>query len=279
MKIRPRSGVTYDWAGRLKTPIVMVHGAFCGGWAFERFRAPFEAAGHQVTALDLPGHAPKDVAENAPTRSRGSVSGTSMSTYARAVRESVEAQSKPPVLIGHSLGGLVAQMAASRSPVAGLILLAPSSPWGVSGSSVEEAMAAMALYALGPFWALAVEPDYPSARRYLFDRLSKEQRRATFHRLTPESGRALWETLNWWLDPFATTLVPAKGVRAPVLAMAGGKDAIHPPSTVRATAERLAGETRVFAEMSHWLVGEPGWEDVAGECLDWVASIGDRRAA
>jgi pimeloyl-ACP methyl ester carboxylesterase len=170
-------------------------------------------------------------------------------------------------------------MAAARSKVAGLILLAPSSPWGVSGSTAEEAISAVSLYALGPYWALAVDPDYPSAKRYLFDQLPRPERRATFARLAPESGRALWETLNWWLDPFATTLVPTSGVRAPVLAIVGGRDAIHPPATVRATASRLRGETRVFPTMSHWLVGEPGWEDVARACLDWISALESRDAA
>jgi pimeloyl-ACP methyl ester carboxylesterase len=243
----------------------MVHGAFCAGWAFDRFREPFEAAGHAVVAPDLPGH------EAHPGR-RG-VAGQSMRDYARAVRTVIDAQPAPPILLGHSLGGLVAQLAAARSRVAGLILLAPSSPWGVPGSSTEEAISAVSLYALGPYWALPVSPDYPAARRYLFDQLPRPERRATFARLTAESGRALWETLNWWLDPFATTLVPTSGVHAPVLAIAGGRDAIHPAATVRAIAHRLGGETRVFPHMSHWLVGEPGWESVAQTCLDWITDL------
>jgi pimeloyl-ACP methyl ester carboxylesterase len=249
----------------------MVHGAFCAGWAFERFRAPFEAAGHLVAAPDLPGHGP------APDERR--VTGLSMGDYARAVRGVIDAQPAPPVLIGHSLGGLVAQMAAARSRIAGLILLAPSPPWGVTGSTAEEAISAMSLYALGPYWAMAVDPDYPSARRYLFDRLPRAAQRATFGRLCPESGRALWQTLNWWLDPFATTHVSPSAVRAPVLGIAGGLDAIHPTATVRATARRLGGETRVFADMSHWLVGEPGWEAVAEACLAWIGPLGARDAA
>jgi pimeloyl-ACP methyl ester carboxylesterase len=248
----------------------MVHGAFCAGWAFDDFRAPFESAGHQVVAPDLPDHG----GGGSPL-----VAGRSMSDYARAIRRVVEAQAEPPILIGHSLGGLVAQMAAARARVAGLILLAPSAPWGVTGSTAEEAISAVSLYALGPYWALAVDPDYPAAKRYLFDRLPRAVRRATFARLVRESGRALWETLNWWLDPFATTLVAAGGVRAPVLAIAGGLDAIHPAATVRATARRLGGDTLVFPGMSHWLVAEPGWEDVAGACLDWIGALSARDAA
>jgi pimeloyl-ACP methyl ester carboxylesterase len=242
----------------------MVHGAFCGGWVFDAFRAPFEAAGHAVTALDLPGH---------ETGARaGAVAGLSMSDYAKAVAKACAEQPEPPILIGHSLGGLVAQLAAAKCRISALILLAPSAPWGLAGGTLEEAVSAVSLYALGPYWTMAIDPDYPAARRYTFDRLTKPERQAVFARMTPESGRALWETLNWWLDPFATTLAPAGGLRAPTLAIAGGRDAIHPPATVKAAAQRLGAEFRVFPEMSHWLPGEPGWQEVAQACLAWLAA-------
>ncbi len=93
--------------------------------------------------------------------------------------------------------------------------------------------------------------------------------------MTPESGRALWETLNWWLDPFATTIVPVQGIAARCLAIAGARDSIHPPSTVREAARRIGAEMHVFPTMSHWLPGEPGWEGVAQTCLAWI----DGRAA
>ena len=249
----------------------MVHGAFCAGWVFDGFRTPFERAGHLVLTPDLPAH-------QAQTRP-GAIVGQSMRDYARAVSTLCAEQSRPPILIGHSLGGLVAQMAAAKTPVTALILLAPSAPWGVAGGTMEEAISAVSLYALGPYWSLAIDPDYSAARRYLFDRLPREQRRATFARMTPESGRALWETLNWWLDPLATTLVVAGAIKSPVLAVVGGLDAIHPPATVRATAERLGGEVRVLPDMSHWLTGEPGWEGVADACLDWLAALSARDAA
>jgi pimeloyl-ACP methyl ester carboxylesterase len=66
-------------------------------------------------------------------------------------------------------------------------------------------------------------------------------------------------------------------VGVPTLAIAGGKDVIHPPATVRQTAARLGGVCEVFPSMSHWLPGEPGWEDVAEACLDFIAD--ESRAA
>jgi pimeloyl-ACP methyl ester carboxylesterase len=245
----------------MATPIVMVHGAFCGGWVFERFREPFEAAGHRVLTPDLPAHEP---------RARGPVAGLSMTDYARHVADICEACETPPILIGHSMGGLVAQLAAARTPVAGLILLAPSPPWGVSGASMEEAVSAVSLYALGPYWLQAIDPDYALAKLYSLDRMELADRAQVFERMVPESGRALWQTLNWWLDPFMATLVPPGAITAPVLAIAGGRDVIHPPATVRQTAARLAADFHVLRGMSHWLPGETGWEDVARICLDWM---------
>jgi pimeloyl-ACP methyl ester carboxylesterase len=241
---------------------IMVHGAFCGGWAFEAFRQPFEAAGYDVVAPDLKG------------RGAGqSPAGLSMADYADQIAGLVRAAPTPPVLVGHSLGGLVAQMAAARARVAALVLLAPSAPWGVAGGSLEEAVSAVSLYALGPFWMQAIDPDYASARHYSLDRLDKAARKRVFAQMAPESGRALWETLNWWLDPFLTTQVPAGRIGAPVLALVGERDLIHPPPTVRQTAERLGGETRVLAGMSHWLPSEPGWDMAAKTCLDWLDAL------
>jgi pimeloyl-ACP methyl ester carboxylesterase len=254
-----------------RAPILMTHGAFCGGWVWDAFAAPFRAAGHAVIAPDLPGHALSDAADAAL--------GLSMNDYAAAVAAAAAALPVPPVLVGHSLGGLVAMLAAMRAPVAGLVLLAPSPPWGVSGSTMEEAVSAVSLYALGPYWAQVIQPDYASFRRFAVDRLPSPERHALHARMRPESGRALYETLNWWLDPFMTTLVDPDRIAAPVLAIAGGDDVVHPPATVRETARRLGATFEVMPQMSHWLPGEPGWEAVAARCLAWIEAAGARLAA
>jgi pimeloyl-ACP methyl ester carboxylesterase len=254
-----------------RAPILMTHGAFCGGWVWERFAGPFRAAGHPVIAPDLPGHGAGDAPDAAL--------GLSMSDYAGALAAAAAALPAPPVLVGHSLGGLVTLLAAARAPVTGVILLAPSPPWGVSGSTMEEAVSAVSLYALGPYWAQVIQPDYASFRRFAVDRLPSAERHALHERMRPESGRALFETLNWWLDPFMTTMVDAGRIAAPMLAIAGGRDVVHPAATVRETARRLGGAFEVMPQMSHWLPGEPGWEEVAARCLAWIEAAEMRQAA
>lgn len=248
-----------------KAPIVMVHGAFCGGWAFDTFRAPFEAAGHQVLTPDLRGHGEGDPAE--------AVVGVSMTDYARDISALCDAQAQAPILMGHSMGGLVAALAARRTRLRGVVLLAPSAPWGVSGSSVEEAVTAVGLHMLGPFWAQAITPDRSLMRQYSLNRMLKPEREAIVARLHSESGRAIWETLNWWLDPFMTTSLGMGASKVPTLVLAGERDVVHPAATVRQTAQRIGGRYLELPGMSHWLLGEPGWEEVAEIALAWLEGV------
>lgn len=251
----------------MPAPVIMVHGAFCGGWVFDRFKAPFEAAGHRCITPDLPGH-------GATSRN---VCGQSMADYAKSIVEVIDACEAPPVLIGHSLGGLVAQMAATRRPLKSLILLAPSSAWGVASGSTAEAAAAIGLMSLGAYWTQAIPPQGALTAAFSLDRLPTSEQADLQARMVSESGRALWETFNWWMDPFMTTNASPQSITAPVLAVAGGRDRIHPPAGVRQTVARLGGSLMTYETMSHWLIGEPGHESVARDCLDWMSSA--QRAA
>ena len=246
----------------MPAPIVMVHGAFCGGWAFEAFKAPFEAAGHLCLTPDLPGHGddPRDVR------------GLSVRDYARAVGEVIAGCDEPPFVLGHSLGGLVAQIAASDADIRGLMLLAPSAPWGATAASMDEAAMAVGLFSLGAPWLQAIEPTQSLFVACGLDRAAPDAETSIFARMGPESGRALWETFNWWLDPFMTTQVQPSSIRAPVLVISGDDDRIHGPTSVKASAARLGAELGLMDGMGHWLIGEPGWDQVAQTCQGWMAS-------
>jgi pimeloyl-ACP methyl ester carboxylesterase len=244
------------------TAIVMVHGAFCGGWAFEHFRTPFEAAGFDVAAPDLRGHG--------EGQSSSAVVGVSMSDYAADIARLCGEFAEPPVLLGHSMGGLVAQLAARKAKIRALVLLAPSPPWGVAGSSLEEAATAFGVQMMGAFSSGALQPEKSLMRAYSLDRMPKAEQEAAVARLRPESAMAVRETLNWWLDPFMTTSVGPGAITAPSLVISGQGDVVHSSATAKATAERIGAAFKIMPGMSHWLVGEPGWQQVAEAALQWL---------
>ena len=244
------------------SPIVMVHGAFVGGWSFEQFRKPFEAAGHRVHAPDLRGHGADDPGE--------AVIGLSMRDYAQDLVELCRTLPAPPVLVGHSLGGLVAQLAARKVGARALVLLAPSPPWGLVGWSLEEAMTAFGAHMAGLLSNGAVEPSRDIMRRLSLSRLSAAEAKPILARMRPESARAIHESLNWWLDPFMTTSLETGPLAAPSLVVSGEADQVHPPASGRLVADRLGGAFHCAPQMSHWLVSEPGWRAVADLALDFI---------
>jgi pimeloyl-ACP methyl ester carboxylesterase len=247
------------------TPAVFVHGAFCGGWAFEGFRQPFEAMGFETHAPTLPHHeAGADLEQLAQT---------GLKDYAQSVVDYIRPLRAPPVLIGHSLGGLVVQLAAMHAPVAALVLLAPSAPWGVPPTTLDEHSNQFGLTLLGDYWRRPIPPDYRVARATTLDRLSREDARAAFARFVPESGRAIRETLQWWSDTSTASQAPVYRISAPVLGVAGGKDRVNPASTVHRIITRFPGgqaDYHEFPEMSHWLIGEAESPQVATAALNWL---------
>jgi alpha-beta hydrolase superfamily lysophospholipase len=197
--------------------------------------------------------------------------------YANAYVHYAREFSEPPILIGHSLGGLIAQLVAARMKTEALVLLAPSAPWGVPPTTINETSNAFGVAMLGDYWRRPIPPDFRIARQTTLDRLSRDAARRAFSRFLPESGRSIMEVVHWWLDRTMAAAAPAFKIDAPVLAMAGGQDHVNSSTTVRRIAARFKdgqAQFHEFPEMSHWLIGEPEWRDVANLSLDWLASKG-----
>ncbi|HWA22790.1 MAG TPA: alpha/beta hydrolase [Caulobacterales bacterium] len=253
----------------MTAPVVFVHGAFCGAWAFDAFRVPFERLGYSTHSPDLPAH------ERGADMERLAQCG--VHDYTAALLKVIRGLSAPPILIGHSLGGLIVQMAAVKADCAALVLLAPSPPWGVMPTTLDEHANAFGMSMLGDYWRRPIPPDYQVARRTTLDRLTREEARRAYARFVPESGRVVFETVQWWLDHTMASSAPAHEIKCPVLAVAGGKDTVNSASTVRRIAGRFTEGQADFYEfptMSHWLIGEPEAPEVARLCLEWLARRG-----
>jgi pimeloyl-ACP methyl ester carboxylesterase len=245
----------------------MVHGAFCGSWVFDAWRTMFAAKGFAV-------HTPL-LRHHEPGADKAALGRTGLSDYVSDLCTLVERIDGSPVVIGHSLGGLLAQMLAARAQVRALVLLAPSPPWGMFCSTGFEFLSAQALYFEGAFWRKAIAPRRRLAAEHAIDLVAEERRAAILDRLVPESGQAMFEVLHWMFDLHRAAYVDARAVSCPILCLAGAQDRINPPETVRRIARRYGGRAR-YEELpghGHWLVGEPGSEKIAAGALEWLLRV------
>ena len=105
-----------------RPPVILVHGAANSSrvWAF--WERDLADNGWSVYSMDLRGHGPPNVDDPAD------LSSTSMRDYADDVEASVAQFSQRPILVGWSMGGLVAMMAASSGSIAACVALEPSPP-------------------------------------------------------------------------------------------------------------------------------------------------------
>jgi pimeloyl-ACP methyl ester carboxylesterase len=85
---------------------VLVHGAWHGGWCWEKVAPLLRQAGHQVETLDLPGHG----LDRTPMRE------ITLAAYTKRVCETLDAQAELVILVGHSMGGIVITQVAEERP-------------------------------------------------------------------------------------------------------------------------------------------------------------------
>lgn len=109
-------------------PFVLVHGAANSALVWTFWQRELAARGHVSHAIDLRGHGHSSACD---------LSRTSMQEYADDVCAFLETLAQPPVLVGWSMGGLVAMLAAQRAKARAIVGLAPSAPALVRDESVD----------------------------------------------------------------------------------------------------------------------------------------------
>ena len=117
--------------GSRKAPVVMIHGAFCGPWSLDGLKRRFKEAGYAVTTPCLRFHDQKP-----PPAALGT---TGLGEFAADLEDEIQALGTAPILVGHSMGGLLAQQLAARMQTRALVLLAPSAPWGTPPTKIGRA--------------------------------------------------------------------------------------------------------------------------------------------
>jgi pimeloyl-ACP methyl ester carboxylesterase len=252
--------------------IVLIHGAWLNGRSWEGFKARYEAQGYTVLAPDWPldDRAPAELRAN-PDPALAKVGQRAIvDHYERIIRALPEA----PILIGHSLGGVIVQHLLDR----GL---------GVAGVAIDPAPTpGVPIYPHALVSALPVFADLLSfrrlkvmARRFFARRFAQTvpaaEADALYDRyIVPTPGKVYWDGI---INPIKIDW--ANPDRPPLLLVAGGKDLIADAGMTKAIyrKQRRAAsltEFHLFPERSHWTTLDKGWEEVADLALGWAVRNG-----
>ncbi len=233
---------------------------------WDGFRARYEAAGHTVVAPSWP-HLGDDVAATraSPDPALVGVGLPELVDHYAAIARSLP---EPPVLVGHSFGGLVVQLLLDRGVGVAGVAIDSAPPKGVAPTLNA------ALASLGPsFGPGRLHTMSPAAFAKTFANAAPEADRAALYEryVVPSPGRPFNQLLGGgpakldWKNP----------ARGPLLLVAGEKDRTISPSMNRANAKKWK-QSPALTELvelpgrDHALIVGPGWEEVADLALSWL---------
>ncbi len=150
--------------------VIFVHGGCHGSWSWERYLPVFAAAGWDCHALNWYSHNGSDPHPTAPFVERGIADVTEEIAHVASQFDT------PPILIGHSMGGLASQKYAERHEVSALVLLTPVVPAEVGGDVIE--LPVDFAQPWGP-------PPFEIASDLFFQGLTQDEARAYYALLCP----------------------------------------------------------------------------------------------
>lgn len=253
---------------------------WAGAWCWDLYAKRFEERGFTCIVPTLRHHEPEC---QPPPAVLGE---TSLLDYAADLERRARALSSPPVVVGHSMGGLLAQMLAARGVVAGAVCMMPAPPMGIL--AVRRLSVALAFLRGMPqiLRRKPVAAGYREARYAVFNGLPEEESRRLFRKMVFESGRAISEIglrtyrgLVPYVDPDRASAVDEGRVTCPMLVLGAGRDRITPLPIARHVARKYDADYRELPDRSHWVLSGPGWRAVADPVADWVEQVVHRSGA
>jgi pimeloyl-ACP methyl ester carboxylesterase len=248
---------------RTGAPILFIHGAFAGAWMWrEKFMPYFARRGRASLAVSVRGHGRSAGAE--------SLRQARLADYLDDVRRAFEHLPEPPVVIAHSLGGLLAQMLVGRESMRALALLGSLPPEGLMLESPRLSLTDPHIW-LEAFVGSAAHAQLPialAAHQVLFSEGLPRQEVARYSaKMRPESPRVLADAHL----PFPVS--PAFLFGIPTIVVRGTNDRLVLHVSSLRTALYHGAEHHSAEGQGHFLQLDIGAETVARDVLRWMETI------
>lgn len=262
-----------------RQPIVFVHGLWLLQDSWDGWKAYVEERGYAALAVDWPGDEPTyDAAHAHPD----TLAGTSVPDVADHVQEVIEGLDRKPVVIGHSFGGLLAQIIAGRGLAAGTVAIDPAPSQGVLSLPFSALKASFPVLGNPLNRGRTVTLSFEEFRYGFANAVSEQEARElyrTFH--TPAPGRPLFQAATANLNPWAKTKAAKTNAdRGPLLVITGEKDHIVPFALANAAYKKQRRNQHHPTEIveipgvGHSLVIDSHWREVADASLAFLGRSG-----
>lgn len=239
-------------------PLLFVHGSCGAAWNWdENFLPYFAEKGFSSHAVSLRGHGKSEIPEN--------FNSTSVADYVSDVLQVIKTLPEMPVLIGHSLGGLVVQKLLEKHQAPSGILVcsvpsggmfAPSLPWQIKNPLL--------------FTKVTLKRDInllfntpKRARKFLFSEDTDAKKIAEYAaRFGRESFRIAFETVF--------NLPKPESVKTPLLVVGAERDELITPKFVEKTARAYNADYKILPRLAHAVMLERNWQTAADFMINWL---------
>lgn len=249
--------------------IFMIHGMFGGPWCWDNYRDVFEGEGYRCISTTLPYHDMDP--QGVPDQRLGT---TSLLDYADALEQEIKQLEEKPILMGHSMGGLLAQMLGARGLAKAIVLISPASPSGILIIEPSVIKSVWSIIRKWGYWKKPARQTYAEAVYSILQQVPEEERKETYDKFVYDSGRAIFELGSWYFDVTGASKVDESKLTCPMLVVTGSQDRLTPVSGIRKLVKKYktVSTYKEFENHTHWIMAEPRWQEVAEYIADWLRS-------
>jgi pimeloyl-ACP methyl ester carboxylesterase len=263
-----------------RIPLMLIHGAWLSARSWENFAGYFEKRGFAVSTPEWPRKERDVEGLRADTEV---LKGLGVEEIVDHYEAQIRALAEPPVLIGHSFGGLFVELLLDRGLGRAGVAMSPAPPKGILVLPFSSLKAAAPALAHPSRWHGVVPLSLEEFTYGFVNTFSPEEAAAAFERYAvPETGQIFYEAgfANFHLSP-PTEVHFKNQERAPLLVVGATNDKTVPASLSRKQFEKYEKHEAYDAQTDYlelegrphlMMVGE-GWEDVAEAIDSWLDGV------
>ena len=250
----------------MKQQLLFIHGMWSRASVWDDWIGFFKQAGFDCHCIELPAH---HCANN-----DANVQNQTLENYVNAVRQRISGMHRP-ILVGHSLGGLIAQQAAQYQQVSGIVLVNSAVPGQIFPIRPITLPGMVRIFSQWQGWKKATRLSRWEANYLVFNRTDKTERAELYDQMVAESGRVLYQVAFGRGNIRQTNRVNPKLVKCPILSFAGTQDRIIPIAVNRKLAGFYGPKLShvEYPDAGHWLLGETNRQEICSQIQQWTQQL------